>query len=135
MRPKAEALGHLDATATATTTATAGPPPAAKDDNFRGYAIVYETALVGWGGFGGFFFGVFVLGVFGVSGGFGWGVGFSGFEVFVVEDGVEHHAELAYVLPAPDGVGDEEDNFAFAYWGGYYGGAAFDLVGAVGGAG
>ena len=44
VRPKAEALGYLEATArekataraTASTTATVGPPPAAKDDNLLG---------------------------------------------------------------------------------------------------
>ena len=40
---------------------------------------------------------------------------FAEFEVFVVEDGVEHHAELSDVLPAPDGVGGEHDDFALAY--------------------
>ena len=49
-------------------------------------------------------------------------------EVFVVEDGVEHHAELADVLPAPDGVGGEHDDFAFADRGFDYGGSAFDFV-------
>jgi hypothetical protein len=35
MRPKAEALGYLEAKATTKATAEAGPPPAAKDDNFK----------------------------------------------------------------------------------------------------
>ena len=48
-----------------------------------------------------------------------------------VEQGVEEHAELAEVLPAPDGVGGEEKSFAFADRSEDDGGAAFDLVGAV----
>ena len=54
-----------------------------------------------------------------------------GVEVFVVEDGVEHHAELTDVLPAPDGVGGEHDDFTAADRGFDYGGSAFDLVGSV----
>ena len=34
-------------------------------------------------------------------------------------------------MPAPDGVGGEHDDFAAAYCGFDYGGAAFDLVGSV----
>jgi hypothetical protein len=44
-----------------------------------GHPVLW-LGLIGWGWVGGFFFGFFVLGVFGVfdiSSGFGWGVGFS----------------------------------------------------------
>ena len=52
-------------------------------------------------------------------------------DVAVVHQRVEEHAVLAEILPAPDGISGEQDNFTFASGHNGDGGAALDVVGAV----